>query len=376
MNAIRYGKKAAAVLYTLGLFLFMISVSGKIYAENSSDAVSPFEARIIEEELAREKRVEKKTTLSELSKEVKTNYEAKDYETTKQLCEKILQIDPNNKNANRYIRLCDEAASYDLPNTVCGSLIKRGKINYKNKEYAAAISDFEMALTSNPNDGEARQWLAKSQEALANDKMERSKAPSFNNDGKTGKEEEGNYGQIRRQRQLAKKEKDDAEQAMLLEVDQGWLPPKRLPREEMEIEEIVSPEELVEQEAKKKLEEKMAIVVVPALSVTDADVQDLIHQLMELTGVTIVLDERALSELTKEQPIKISIVTVNPVPLLDVLNIAFKPTQLGYKVEANYVWVSSKVNVAKEELVTRTYRLKYGVRQTRKVELEKLETSK
>lgn len=177
-------------------------------------------------------------------------------------------------------------------------------------------------------------------------------------------------------RNVAAKEKDTSEQAMMLDVDKGWLPPQRVSRQEMEIEEIISPEELAEQEAKKQLEAKMASVVVPAISVTDADIRDLIRQLMEMTGVTIVLDERALAELTKEQPIRISISTANPMPLLDILNIAFKTTELGYKVESNYVWVSDKITVAKEELVTRTYRLKYGARKTRKVELIEFGTKK
>jgi len=116
----------------------------------------------------------------------------------------------------------------------------------------------------------------------------------------------------------------------------------------------------------------MSSVIVPAISVTDADIQDLIRQLMEMTGVTIVLDEKALAELTKEQPLKITLSTATPIPLLDVLNIAFKTTQLGYKVESNYVWISNKKNIT--ELVTRTYKLKYGERKTHEVKLKEFES--
>lgn len=377
MNIIRRVKKKSVILFALLLTFntfFIISLlegfDNKVYAFTSAnESDESFEAKIIEEELTREKRVERKSVVSSLFNEAKGNYNAKNYETAKRLFEQVIQMDPKNKTARNYIELCDDAISKEMPLTVSGSLVKRGKANYDKKQYAAAIADFETALASNPSDAEAQEWLAKAQAAVVKTRQ----AERFKDEKEAAIESEK---QLIKERGVSKAEKDTAEQAMLLDVDKGWLPPEKLPREEMQVEEIVSPEELAEQEARKKLEEKMASVVVPALSVTDADVQDLIRQLMELTGVTIVVDEGALSELTKEQPIKISLVTANPMPLLDILNIAFKPTQLGYKVEANYVWISSKANVSKEDLVTRTYRLKYGVRQTRKVELEKIETAK
>lgn len=364
MNIIRGVKNKSVILFALLLtfntFFIISSLEAKI---NESD--ESFEAKIIEEELAREKRVEKKSFVSSLFNEAKGNYDAKNYEAAKQLFEKVLQLDPKNKSARNYIELCDDAIDKEMPQTVSGSLVKRGKANYNKKQYASAIADFETALASNPNDAEAQEWLAKAEAAFAKggeaDRLKNKKAAAIENEKETIKE-----------RGVAKAEKDAAEQAALLEVDEGWLPPEKLSREEMQVEEIISPEELAEKEAKKKLAEKMASVVVPALSVTDADVQDLIRQLMELTGVTIVVDEAKVAELTKEKPIKISLVTANPMPLLDILNIAFRTTSLGYKVEANYVLVSTKEEINKEDLVTRTYRLKYGVRQTRKVELEKI----
>lgn len=333
---------------------------------NAGRSSESFEAKIIEEELSREKRAEHKSVVSSLFDEAKASYEAKDYEAAKQLFEKVIQADSKNKSARHYMELCDDAIDKEMPQTVSGSLVKRGKASYNKKQFADAISDFDAALVSNPSDAEAQEWLAKSRAAFA--KTRRTEELKSE---KTAAIE--NKNELIQERDAAKTEKDVAEQAMLLDVDKGWLPPQKLPAEEIQVEEIVSPEELADKEAKKKLEEKMASVVVPALSVTDADVQDLIRQLMELTGVTIIVDEAKLSELTKDKPIKISLITAGPMPLLDILNIAFRTTSLGYKAEANYVLVSTKEEINKEELVTRTYRLKYGVRQTRKVELDKLE---
>lgn len=369
----RVKKKSVIVFLALLAFntFFIISLleglDNRVYAlDGAKDSDESFEAKIIEEELSREKRAEKKSVVSGLFNEAKATYEAKNYETAKKLFEKVVDLDPKNKSARHYVELCNDAIAREMPVTVSGSLVKRGKANYDKKQYAAAIADFETALASNPSDAEAQEWLAKSQAAFARAKQ----TEQLKNEKVVAREDEK---ETIRERSVAEAEKDAAEQAMLLEVDKGWLPPQKLPREEMQIEEIVSPEELAEKEAKKKLEEKMASVVVPALSVTDADVQDLIRQLMELTGVTIVVDEVKIAELTKDKPIKISLVTANPMPLLDILNIAFRTTSLGYKVEANYVLVSTKDEISKEDLVTRTYRLKYGVRQTRKVELEKME---
>lgn len=367
---IRNGVKRKGVILFLvflafNLFFIMLSIEGisnLAYALTKAESNEAIEAKIIAKDLAKQKQIERKAVISEVFDEGKKNYEAKNYETAIEFFHRVLEIDPANKTAKHYIDLCKEDMGKEVPETVTGSLVKRGKDNFRKKQYSAAVADFEAALASNPNDQEAKLWLAKAKEYEGL------------NAKKTVATEQRKT--LNLTRKVAAKEKDTAEQSMMLQVDRSWLPPERLPREEMEIEEIISPEELAEQEARKKLEEKMGSVIVPAISITDADVQDLIRQLMEMTGVTIVLDERALTELTKEQPIRISLTTANPMPLLDILNISFKATELGYKVEPNYVWISNKATVAKEELVTRTYRLKYGVRRTKKVELTEFETTK
>jgi tetratricopeptide (TPR) repeat protein len=357
---------------TAGLFFFCIFLAfnlffiislcndfcAKAYAIN--DATIPgdsVEAKIIAEDLRKEKKAERKSLTADLFNQAKSEYEAKNYETAQQLFERIVQLDPKNKQAAHYIELCKEGMAKNVPETITGSLLKRGKANYANKQYSAAIADFESALASNPNDSEVQAWLTKAKQA-----------EGLYSRKKIAKEERK---QIVADRRVTNEEKETSEQGALLAVDKGWLPPQKTGREELQVEEVIPESEKAEMEARKKLEDKMASVVVPAISVTDADIQDLIRQLMEMTGVTIVLDEKALAELTKEQPLKITLSTATPLPLLDVLNIAFKTTQLGYKVEPNYVWISSKKNMI--ELVTRTYKLKYGERKTHEVKLKEFE---
>ena len=359
------GKLLFCIFLTFNLF-FIISLAydltPRVYAiSDTSAAGDSVEARIIAEELARQKKAEKKSLVNDLFDQAKREYDAKNYETSQQLFERVVQLDPKNKAASRYIEMCKEAMNKEVPETVTGSMIKRGKDNYRDKQYSAAVADFESALASNPNDAEAQAWLIKARSAEALQGKE-----------KATKEERK---WVVEERKVAKEEKDTAEQSALLDVDKGWLPPERHPKEEMQVEEVISEAERAEKEARAQLLTKMQSVIVPAISVTDADVQDLIRQLMEMTGVTIVVNEKALADLTKEQPIKISLSTATPMPLLDVLDIAFKTTQLGYKVEPNYVWVSKKSDVEQEELVTRTYKLKYGERKTREVKLREFEST-
>jgi len=353
----------SCVFFTFNLF-FIISLcndfNAKAYAlSDAGSSGDSTEAKIISVELAKEKKSERKSLISNLFKQAKDEYEAKDYEASKQLFERVVQLDPKNKQAVHYIELCKENTAKNVPETIAGALIKRGKANYANKQYSAATADFESALASNPNDSEAQAWLDKARQAEELDKRE-----------KTTKEERK---QVKAERHVVGEEKDTAEQSALLSVEKGWLSPEKIEKEELQVEEMIPEAEKEEAEARKKLQEKMAGIIVPAISVTDADVQDLIRQLMEMTGVTIVIDEKALSDLTKEQPLKISLTTATPLPLLDVLDIAFRTTQLGYKVESNYVWVSKKTEVEKEALVTRTYKLKYGERKVREVKLKEFE---
>lgn len=345
------------LVFIISLFYFSGNEAHAINDSAYSD--DSLEARIIAEELAKQKKTENKSLISDLFSQAKKEYDSKNYETAQQMFERVVKLDPRNKTASRYVEMCKEAMVKEVPETVTGTLIKRGKVNYQRMQYSAAIADFETALAANPNDTEAQAWLAKAR-----------KAEGLYVREKVAKEEYKNAVEDRR---VLKEEKDTSEQVALSDVDRGWLPPVPPAKEEVQVEEMITEAERAEQEAKQALVDKMRSIKVPAISVTDADIQDLIRQLMEMTGVTIVVDERELANLTKDQPIKISLSTVMPMPLLDVLDIAFKTTQLSYKVEPTYVFVSSKRIINQEDLVVRTYKLKYPERKTREVKLKEFE---
>lgn len=346
-----------SLFFIISLFYFS---GNEAHADNGSAYSGDFlEARIIAEELAKQKKTESKSLVSDLFNQAKKEYDSKNYETAQQMFERVVKLDPRNKAASRYIEMCRDAMMKEVPDTVTGSLMKRGKINYQRAQYSAAVADFEAALAANPNDTEAQAWLVKAQ-----------KGEGLYMREKVTKE---GYKYAVKERRVLKEEKDTAEQVALSDVDRGWLSPAPPAKEEVQVEEMISEAERAEQEAKQALVDKMRSIKVPAISVTEADIQDLIRQLMEMTGVTIVVDERELANLTKDQPIKISLSTVMPMPLLDILDIAFKTTQLSYKVEPTYVFVSSKKIINQEDLVVRTYKLKYPGRKTKEIKLKEFE---
>ena len=48
-----------------------------------------------------------------------------------------------------------------LLTTACSSSLKRGRDNYENKNYVAALSEFESALEEDPKDAQAKEFLRK-----------------------------------------------------------------------------------------------------------------------------------------------------------------------------------------------------------------------
>jgi hypothetical protein len=218
------------------------------------------------------------------------------------------------------------------------------------------VEDFQNALILDYENKDILAWLKKSRRRVT---LEKTETETLDTDKDIN---------------LATKEKELQEKQSMLEVEKSYQPPAKPERKPVEIEEIVSPEEEREEKAKQELLARLQAKMVPAVSLTEADIRDVIRQLMDITGVTIVIDEGALAKAAGGGVLKITFNTVNELPLLEVLNIALKATELGYRVEPNYIWISTPDKLAKEDLVTRTYRLKYGVRRVRKVELEKFET--
>jgi tetratricopeptide (TPR) repeat protein len=148
------------------------------------------------------------------------------------------------------------------------------------------------------------------------------------------------------------------EKEMMLEVEQTYVPKRRVellvreePIEEAEL------RELQIREMKARLEK---LPPIPAVDI-GAEIRDIIRLLMEMTGINIILDEHSVRRLYPAG-LTASLKTVSPMPILDLLGIMLRPTRLGYEIEPNYIWISDREALLREDVVTKTYQLRYGVR--------------
>jgi tetratricopeptide (TPR) repeat protein len=271
-----------------------------------------------------------------------------------------LELDPNNAVANDYLN-----KSLEKLRKSAKKHYKKGMAYYNKGEMQQCIDEMSMIPVGSPYYEKAQEYIAYADEVLTEGAVYGMNSP------KAGTQHiKDQIKQMSAEEELIMLRKKAHEQKLMMDVDAAYLPPE--PYEEEEEEELISAIEIEEQEredAQKKLRARMNENIVPALSLSDADVRDVIRELVKLTGVNIILDEGALKKASGPESMTVSFTTVTPMPLLDLLDIALKTTDLAYKVEPTYIWISDKETINSENLVVRTYKLKYGVRSTRDVEL-------
>jgi tetratricopeptide (TPR) repeat protein len=271
-----------------------------------------------------------------------------------------LELDPNNAVANDYLNKALEKMRKDAKKHY-----KKGVAYYNKGDMQQTVEEMSMVPVGSPYYEKAQEYITYADEVLTEGAVYGIDSP------KAGTQHvKDQIKQMNDDEDLVMLRKKAHEQQLMLDVEEAYLPPE--PYEEEAEAEAISAEELEDQEreaAQKKLRAKMNENIVPALSLSDADVRDVIRELVKLTGVNIILDEGALKKVSGADGLSVSFTTVTPMPLLDLLDIALKATDLAYKVEPTYIWISDKETISDENLVVRTYKLKYGVRSTRDVEL-------
>ena len=326
-------------------------------AYSANDAEKAEELMVIEKKIEEEK---ERALISHFYTEGKRLLKEGDYDAAVEQFSRILEIDFGHRGAKRGIkevrRKWDKLKKMGSPDLMAKRLLKSGRVKYGRKDYDGAIEDFQDALVLDCTNEDSIEWLKRARR------------------GKSLKDLELEKKDLARASEIATQRKEVREKAAMLEVETAYLPPEKPERRPAELEELISPEEERDERARQELLKKLQEKTVPAVSLTDADIRDVIRQLMEITNVTIVIDEGALAETTGAEPLRLTFSTVNPLPLLELLDIALRATELGYRVEPNYIWVSTPEKLEKEDLVTKIYRLKYGVRRIRKVKLREFET--
>jgi tetratricopeptide (TPR) repeat protein len=338
-------------------FLFTTGLYNSSYAENDP------RARSLAEEIARHKRLEQEEIeilVKERTQRGIESYQEANYgEAIRQLMA-ALELNPQDKEAEKYLNLAlssllDSAQSH----------YTKGVEYYKKGNFAKAIDELNQIPESNRYHEEAQEYIKAARKTLETAGVPKPSSPGFEK-----KDVKRDLKTLDKEQEIVVLKKELQEKRMMIDVDRAYLPPERL--EEKRVEAVETAEEIAErkrEEERLRLIEKMNENIVPALSLTDANIQDVIRELMKITGVTIVLDERALERVAGGRSVRVSFTTVSPLPLLDLIEIILKTTELSYKVESNYIWISDRQTLAKEELITRTYRLQHGVRRTREVSL-------
>ncbi len=345
----------------LGMPLFCIALAAlflvQVEAFAADDAKRAAELMISEKKIEQEK---ERALLKYFIDEGNRLLADENYDGATEQFTRALEIDPNNSEAKKGLKKIRQKMETEKrvssPKEMAKKLQKSGEERYGRGDYTGAIDDFQNALILDYENKDTLEWIKKSRRRLS---LEKAKTDDFDLDKDIN---------------VATKEKGVQEKKAMLELEKAYQPPAKPERKPVEIEEIISPEEEREEKARQELLDRLKQKMVPAVSLTDADIRDVIRQLMDITNVTIVIDEGALAKVAGGGPLKITFSTVNEMPLLEVLNIALRATELGYRVEPNYIWISTPEKLAKEDVVTRTYRLKYGVRRVRKVELKEFET--
>ena len=334
-----------------------------IFAINQSIGYAIDDAKKAEELMVTEKKIEEekeKALIEHFYNEGKRLIEEGSYAGAIEQFARILEIDPKHRKAKSGIKKAKQKMRKEKieasPKAMARKLLKSGRKKYAGKDFDEAIEDFQAALVLDYTNKDVLEWIKRARRRKGLEEAEQRKRD------------------IVRETEVATGRKEAHEKLAMLEVEKAYLPPEKPERRPVEIEELVSPEEAMEEKARQELLKKLKKKMVPAVSLTDADIRDVIRQLMEITNVTIVIDEGALAKAAGVQPLRLTFSTVNPMPLLAVLDIALRATELDYRIEPNYIWISTPEKLEQENLVTKTYRLRYGVRRIRKVELKEFET--
>lgn len=355
MTVMRKGILAACAAF----FIYTLACPAVLYAEEYKNKAQGLAAKIAEQKLVCEQK--EKEFVKNCVLEAKALYKQGEYKAALNGFLSAQKLAPDDEKIAGFINKCEKSI-----NETSEKHYLKGLKLYKKGNLVEAADEFVMVEESGEKYKEAREYLIKIEEQLKQTETTERKSSL-----KSEKEEiEKELKDLKEELSVAQLRKQAQEQKLMLEVEKAYVPSaKTESTEEIEAETAEEKKEKEEAGSRAKVIAQMDSITVPALSLNDADIRDVIRQLMNMTGVTIVLDESALSRVAGDGMVRITFTTITPMPLLDLLDLSLKTTGLSYRVESAYIWISDKETLAKEELITKTYRLKYGVRKAREVSL-------
>lgn len=120
--------------------------------------------------LLAQSRAQVKTRVDALHAEALKDYEAGNYPSAIKKWEKVLEVDPANALAARYIKDAEDKQKKTQYGELAKSYNKKGKQLYENREYELALNEFNKTLEIIPGDPEAREYRQKCVAAIEEEK--------------------------------------------------------------------------------------------------------------------------------------------------------------------------------------------------------------
>ena len=139
--------------------------------------------------------------------------------------------------------------------------------------------------------------------------------------------------------------KEIIKQKRMLENDKAWL--------------ISQPETILSSSKVKALQpvtlKMQAASKIVSIDFNNAQLSKILEYLSKISKINIIMDEAALANSPQIT------ISLNNVSLIQALESVLRTKGLSYRFENDFIWVSSKENIANEALTTRVYHLSQGL---------------
>ncbi|MFH1459949.1 MAG: secretin and TonB N-terminal domain-containing protein [Candidatus Omnitrophota bacterium] len=213
--------------------------------------------------------------------------------------------------------------SFSVDNPLAGlgddtsALIDAGYQAWTNLDFNQAITNFQKALTLEPNNREISELIYEAMQA-----------------------------KIDFQQKQAQIQKKILQEQRMLETDKAWL---------ISEPDLVTKSKYEKKEFGTKKIKNLADAKKVSVDFSDAKLKDVFEYLSKTSGINIIMDENAVNSAGT-----ISI-HLKEITLSQALESMLRTKGLGYRFENDFIWISSSKNIKNEDLITRIYHLSQGL---------------
>ena len=413
--------KKTTCLVAVFLLLFSCMVAGP---EDSEKEKAEAEKKAAEEvlEVLEGLSMEREVEVDDLIERGKEYYLKGEFENSIKVFKMVLQKDPENEIAQRYLVkaekdlqriedkkvLREERAERRVRRIEAQKErqarvhIERGERYYKSRNLELAVKEFGKALSIHPENRKAQDRMAEVQHELKSEKTEAANEDKASELIEQGVEyfRQGEYDKaisewekvltlvppthpdydraedsiagaqiyrIRQEEREAVGGKDISERSTVVGITESWARPEKKKAEV--VEEVASVEEVL---VPTELDEKARQIV--SVRFDNAHIRSVLRYLSEVSNVNIVLDESVFPRGESGEGAGTSprvTIDLKDLPLIEALSVILRAKNLVYRLERNLIWITTAGNMAREGLITKVYALLTAA--TRGVQFEKPE---